>query len=247
MGVMTHFNANGAPPFQRAITEGYSVAGDLSQGGLFFENIGSGAGLTVSDIIDIWQNDAEDLQTMISADLKDVGAGISVAGGVTYYVLDAGAATEDSVIPSSTATNTFLPGTQPVAVVLSTPLDDGTVYHLVQANEALWSIALSYNTSIEDLKLLNSLSTNDIYEGQKLLIRKPVVSTVTPTIGVTATFGIPTSTATHPVTPTVTATFTPLPAPPTSRQSGGIVVGIIVLVALTAAGVGAWLGAKKST
>jgi LysM repeat protein len=247
MGVMTHFNANGAPPFQRAITEGYSVAGDLSQGGLFFENIGSGTGLTVSGIIDIWQNDTEDLRTMISADLKDVGASISVAGGVTYYVLDAGAATGDSVIPSSTATNTFLPGTQPVAVVLSTPLDDGTVYHLVQANEALWSIALSYNTGIEDLKLLNGLSTNDIYEGQKLLIRKPEVSTVTPTIGVTATFGIPTSTATHPVTPTVTATFTPLPVPPTSRQSGGMAVGIIVLVALIAAGIGAWLGAKKST
>jgi uncharacterized protein YkwD len=241
-GVMTHFNANGSPPFQRAITAGYSVAGDLSQGGLFLEDIGSGTGLTVSGVIDLWQNDPEDLQAMLSSDMKDVGAGVAVEGGVTYYVLDAGAATIDS----ATATSTPLSGTQPVAVTISTPLEDGTVYHLVQANEALWSIALAYNTTVEELKLLNRLSTNDIFEGQKLLIRKPEVkSTATPTIMATATFGIPTSTATHPVTPTVTSTATPLPAPPTSRKSGGMVVGIIVLIALIAAGIGAWLGNKK--
>ena len=242
-GVMTHFNASGVPPFQRAVSAGYSVAGDLSQGGLFLENIESGTGLTVSGIVGIWQDDSEDLQTMLSADLKDVGAGVAVAGGMIYYVLDAGAMTSDS----ATATSTSLAGTQPVAMTVSTPLEDGTVYHLVQANEALWSIALGYNATVEELKRLNRLSTNDIFEGQKLLIRKPELKTVTPTVMVTATFGIPTSTATHPVTPTVTSTATPLPVPPTSRQSGGMVVGIIILVALIAAGAGAWLGAKKST
>lgn len=246
-GVMTHFNANGASPFQRAITAGYSVAGDLSQGGLFLENIGSGTELTVPGIVSIWQDDAEDLETMLSSDLKDVGAGVAFAGGVTYYVLDASAATEDSATPSLSVTITPLSGTQPAAVTISTPLEDGTVYHVVQANEALWSIALAYNTTIEDLKLLNRLSSNDIYEGQKLLIRKAEVRTATPTIMVTATFGIPTSTATHPVTPTVTSTATPLPVPPTSRKSGAMVVGIIILVALIAAGVGAWLGSRKKS
>ena len=240
-GVMTHFNASGVPPFQRAVTAGYSVAGDLSQGGLFLENIGSGTGLMVSGVVGIWQNDTEDLQTMLSADLKDVGAGVAVAGGMIYYVLDAGAMTSDS----ATATSTSLAGTQPVAMTISTPLEDGTVYHLVQANEALWSIALGYNTTVEELKRLNRLSTNDIFEGQKLLIRKPELKTVTPTVMVTVTFGIPTSTATHPVVPTVTSTATPLPVPPISRQSGLTVVGIIVLAALVTAGVGAWLGRKR--
>jgi LysM repeat protein len=241
-GVMTHFSAGGLPPFQRAINAGYSVAGDLSQGGLFLENIGSGAGLTAFDIAGIWQVDAENLKTLLAADLNDVGAGVSVVDGVTYYVLDVGASTGASATPSpSTA------GTQPVAITINTPLEDGTVYHQVQANEALWSIALNYNTTIEALKSLNGLSTDEIFEGQKILIRKPVVETVTPTIAATATFGIPTSTATHPVTPTLTSTATPLPIPPTSRQNGGIVVGAIILVALIAAGVGSWLGSKKST
>ena len=238
-GVMTHFDAKGAAPYQRAISAGYSVAGDLSQGGLFFENIGSGTGLTVSGIVGVWQDDNEDLQTMISEELKDVGAGVAVAGGVTYYVLDVGASSNISITSTST------PGTQPAVISISTPLEDGTVYHQVRANEALWSIALNYNTTVENLKFLNRLPSNDIYEGQKLLVRTPEVKTATPTTLPTATFGIPTSTATHPITPTVTATATPLPVAPTSRQNGQTAVGVIVLIALIAAGIGAWLGSKK--
>jgi LysM repeat protein len=242
-GVMTHFSADGMPPFQRAIKAGYSVAGDLSQGGLFSENIGSGAGLTVSEVLAVWQEDANDSKTLFSVDIFDVGAGMAVVNGVTYYVLNVGASAGESVVPSPTS----LAGT-PSAMTISTPQEDGTIYHVAQANEALWSIALNYNTTVEELKLLNGLASDEIFEGQKLLIRKPaIVATSTPTVAATATFGIPTSTATHPVTPTVTSTVTPLPVPPTSHESGRMVVGIIVLVAMIAAGAGAWLGTKKST
>jgi LysM repeat protein len=238
-GVMTHFDAKGIPPFQRAIKAGYSVAGDLSQGGLFLENIDSGAGLTVSEVVAAWQADANDLKTLLSADMTDVGAGVALVNGVTYFVLDVGASTSDSAIPSPTGTSS--------AMLVSTPLEDGTVYHVAQANEALWSIARNYNTTVEELKRLNSLATDEILEGQKLLIRKPAAATSTPTIVPTATFGIPTSTATHPVTPTLTSSATPLPVPPTSREKGGMVVGGIVLAALIAAGLGAWLSGKKAT
>jgi LysM repeat protein len=246
-GVITHFNAKGLPPFQRAINAGYFVAGDLSQGGSFLENIGSGAAVTASSVVAIWHEDPEDLQTLISADLRDVGVGVAVAGGISYYVLDVGASTNVSSTPTlSSMTISPLSGTPPTSIPISTPLEDGTVYHVVQSNEALWSIARNYNTTIENLKLLNRLPSNDIFEGQKLLIRKPEVKkTATSTSVASATFGIPTSTATRPVTSTVTFTATPLPTPPASRQNGEKVVGIIVLVALVAAGVGAWFGRKK--
>jgi LysM repeat protein len=242
-GVITHFNADGVPPFRRAIKAGYSVAGDLSQGGLFLENIASGSGLTVSDVIDIWQADTEDSETMISVDLNDAGVGMAVLNDVTCYVLDAGASAPEAV---ASTTVTPLSGTQPAVVVINTPLEDGTVYHLVQSNEVLWSIAINYNTTVEDLKKLNRFSTNEIFEGQKIIIRKPAAVTRTPTIAATATFGIPTSTATLPVVPTVTPTATSLPTPPTPLKSGGMAVGIIVLTALIAAGIGSWLGSKKS-
>lgn len=141
----------------------------------------------------------------------------------------------------------FLTTFTPVSVVTSTPLEDGTVYHIVQSNEALWSIALAYNVTVEQLKLLNSLSTNDIYEGQKILIQRPEIKTATPETIVTVTFGIPTSTATRLVTSTATSTVTPLPTPPTSRQTGGMALGFIVLTALLAAGVGTWLGKQRKS
>ena len=130
-------------------------------------------------------------------------------------------------------------------MIVSTPLENGDVYHVVQLKEALWSIALAYNTTVEQIKLLNGLATDEIFEGQKLLIQRPVTDTPTSTEAVTATFGIPTSTATQPVTPTATSTATPLPVPPASPQNGGIIVGVIVLIALLAAGIGSWLGRKK--
>jgi LysM repeat protein len=137
-------------------------------------------------------------------------------------------------------------GTQTVSVITSTPLEDGRIYHIVQFNEALWSIALAYNVTVEQLKLLNSLSTNDIYEGQKLLIQKPETKTATPEITVTVTFGIPTSTSTRPI-PTIISTATPLPTPPTSRQTGGMMLGAIIFTALLAAGVGSWLGRQSKS
>ncbi len=133
----------------------------------------------------------------------------------------------------------------PTPIITSTPLENGEVYHIVQKHEALWSIAIAYNTTIEHLKLLNGLSTDEIFEGQKLLVFKPEPETATPTKTITATLGIPTSTAARPVAPTITSTPTPMPTPPSTLQSGGVVLGLIVLIALLAAGLGSWLGGKK--
>jgi len=248
-GVITHFGEDGSRPHQRAMAAGYSVAGDLSLGGFLSENIDAGADLSPSEVVVKWQGDSLHLNTMISPDLKDIGAGVVVVDGMTYYVLDAGASTGEPLnTPSSPAvifTSTL--GTQSAPVVASTPLEDGTVYHVVRPNEALWSIALAYHLTVEELKKLNRLSSDDIYIGQKLLISKLELNTSTLEPTITVTLGIPTSTATRPVTPTVTFTSTPLPTAPQSRQNGGIIVGGIIIVALLAAGLGAWLGQKEPT
>lgn len=252
-GVMTHFDVNGLRPYQRAIEAGYAVAGDLSLGGFFAENLHSGVGLSPAGAVTFWKGESSQLDTMLSADFKDVGAGMALANGVTYFVLDAGAA---NGTPAATLTATLsssaaiistagAAGTPAVVVMISTPLGNGEVYHVVQKNEALWSIAFAYSTTIEQLKLLNGLVTDEIFEGQSLLVKKPEPATAAPSPVITATFGIPTSTATKPVTPTTTATSTPLPEAPASLQSGGLMVGAIVFIALLAAGLGSLLGRKK--
>jgi LysM repeat protein len=246
-GVLSRFDAAGLRPYQRAINADYSVAGDLSQGGFFAENIYGAKSSSPADVVKKWSENPADLATMLSPDWKDAGAGYAVNGGTTYYVLDAGSEVPKAD-PQATPIPTFTPTIPPNLVITSTPNEDGSIYHVVQKEEYLWNIALSYNMTVDDLKKLNRLTTNDIYEGQKLLIFKPKPGpTITPTVGVTptATFGIPTSTATQPVTPTITSTATPLPTPPASLQSGQKVIGAIVLIALLAAGLGALLGRKK--
>ena len=247
-GVESRFDATGLRPYQRAINAGYPVAGDLAQGGLFSENIYSGpASALLADAIKKWSADSVNLNTLLSPDLQDAGAGVAVAAGTIYYVLDAGAAAVDADAKPAAFTATPTP-VKTESVITSTPHENGAIYHIAQKHEALWSIALAYNISVDDLKKLNRLTTDDVFEGQKLLIFKPKPGpTITPTPGVTftATFGIPTSTATHPVTPTITSTSTPAPIPPASRQTGEIVVGAIILIALLSAGIGAWLGSRK--
>ena len=194
------------------------------------------------DVVNGWKVNADDLNTMLSPDYKDIGVGLALANGITYYVLDAGASTGEVVTPISAGTT----GTPIAPVIISTPLENGDVYHIVQPDQALWSIALAYSTTIEQLKFLNGLATDEIFIGQKLLIQKPEPPTATPTTFVTVTLGIPTSTSTKPVTPTITSTSTPLPTPPNTRQSAQTAVSVIVLVALIASSLGVWLSRKKS-
>jgi uncharacterized protein YkwD/LysM repeat protein len=254
-GIVTHYGENGSRPYQRALDAGYPVDGDLSTGGFLSENVDAGRNLSAFDVVQGWQEDSLHLNTMISAELEDVGVGVAIADGVTYYTLVAGRASETAILasssPASTGGDPFTSSTGTPSTLQSlatnTITEDGTVYHIVQPNEALWSIALAYETTIAELKRLNRLVTDDIYEGQKLVISKQEVETPTPQPSITVTFGIPTSTATFPVTPSSTPTSTPVPTPPASRERSAQMVGGIVLVAVIAAGLGAWLGRRKSS
>ncbi len=267
-GIITHFSEDGTRPYQRAIAAGYSVAGDLSAGGSFAENLHSGASLSAKGIVTFWQSDATNLETMLSSTFEDVGVGEATATGITYYVLVAGlegdapsgtASVTSAVTTPTRSEITATPaalefviataggfGTPAIVVSLSTPLENGEIFHVVKKNEGLWSIALAYGTTVEQIKLLNGFSTDEIFEGQKILVFRPIPDTATPTPPEsTATLGIPTSTPTLPATQTATATSTPIPVAPASRQSSGLVVGMIVGVALLAAGIGSWLGRNK--
>lgn len=242
-GVLTHFDDKGKRPYQRAIDAGYFVAGNLSTGGLFTEAIFSGSGVSEEDAITAWQSNEADAVALLSADYEDIGVAITAANGVTYYVLVAGSENESGTSVSPTVGTENTPSGTGVP---NTPLASGEIYHVVQKNEALWSIAILYGTTIDELKLLNGLATDEIFEGQQILVRSASTATPTPSpVPVTATLGIPTSTATLPVTPTVTLTPTPLPTPPTTLQNGGIVVGGITIAALIAAGLFSFLGKSR--
>ena len=162
-----------------------------------------------------------------------VGVGIATGSdGYTYYILHAGAIPGEALpapyATSSGSSNSQTASTQGPSnfvqpVVTATPNEDGSIYHIVESGQALFTIATWYGVTIEEIKSLNSLSSNNIYPGDKLLIRVKPTVTITPTR--TATVPQPTRTLAStevPPTPRATVTISPTPKP----SVGSFVKGI---------------------
>lgn len=56
------------------------------------------------------------------------------------------------------------------------------VIYAVKSGDSLWKIANTYNTTIDNIKKLNNLSSDNIYVGQKLVISKGTTNTSTYTV-----------------------------------------------------------------
>jgi uncharacterized protein YkwD len=254
-GNVSHTGIGGSSVTDRLLAAGYPLAGDLSLGGFRAENITSGGeGASAQSAVNRWTGDALHLNTMISPNLTEIGAGVTVNGGRTYFVIDCAQPTNSGVSQTAAApigSGSALPSEGggviiPVAVV--TPNEDGEVIHEVKAGETLWQIAISYQIKIDELKRLNNLLDNNIYPGTKLLIKKdvaaPTLPAETPTLEATSSptrMQLSTLTIIPP-----TLTFTPVRemSPASQTNIMRIVMSIIVL-ALLGGGVVAWLGNSK--
>ena len=254
IGTWTHTGPDGSSVTQRLLAAGYPLAGDLSLGGFRSENVVMGYGMAPAAAVSAWTGDDPHLHTMLSADLQEIGAGVAEKDGMYYYVIDCARPT------SSGLPQAYTPGAEAqygasdseliVPVIVNTPDEKGNIYHEVQQGQSLWQIAIEYKTTIAQIKQLNGLSSNDIFVGQKLLVAR--VSTPAPTVILpteTSTINPSTSTplpATALFAETPTVEETPIPAAPVSgpASAGGAVIAII-LVALVAAGLVAWIGRSR--
>lgn len=256
-GTMTHAGPGGIGLTERLLAAGYPLAGDLSLGGFRAENITGGSlDMPAESAVDHWTGDALHLSTMVSPDLTEIGAGVAVRGERVYYVIDAARpmAAGDPPVPSSPdggisgPTGNILPEII-IPVSVSTPDADGNVFHEVRFGQTLWQIAITYETTIEEIKRLNNLFDNNIYPGNVLLIRTGVQAlSVTPAVS-----AVPASTSTAlptatPTASTQAATSTPVDASPltlpgTARRTYALLG--IVLLALVGGGIFTVLGGSK--
>ncbi len=212
-GSMTHSGLGGISVTERLLAAGYPLAGDLLLGGFRSENITGGAeSMSAQAAVNSWTGDSLHLNTMTSPNLTEIGAGVSVNGGKVYYVIDCARPTTSGV-PQPAATSTGGGSTVPtrdpnegiiIPVAPSTPNADGDVIHEVKAGQTLWQIAIAYKVKIDEIKSMNSLLGNDIYPGNRLLIKRGVT---VPTASLTET---PTQAA------TLTSTIAPISAAPTT-------------------------------
>jgi len=176
--------------------------------------------MTIEQIQQVWA-DADHMIPVVGANYTDIGAGVTTLNGRTWYIIHAAYSSGGTIVR-----NTAIPGTSGTAVVplvsqiiipveTAMPKEDGSVIHEVQSGQALWSIAIAYNTKIEELIRLNNLSSKDpiIYIGQDLIVFTSDV-TQTPTtdpesITGTALNSSPTQTNTAILAPSKTPTKRP--------------------------------------
>jgi uncharacterized protein YkwD/LysM repeat protein len=232
---ITHISADGLRPYQRALLAGFPVAGDLSLGGFYSENITAGVGKTAVEAVEEWTGDDPHLNTMISSTLREIGAGVAVAGNTYYYVIDCALSTGGTPVP-------FVPPstyrTPAATMIPNTPNPDGSIIYIVQPGDQLLEIAIGYNISLTELYALNGLTeTSFIYPDQQIIIRPAY--TATPTQPTATSTARPSSTP-WPISTKVTAVSAPTssatsaPVLP-STSAGGAVIAIIVAALLAAA------------
>jgi LysM repeat protein len=213
LGTWTHIRADGSTAFDYGIKE----------------NVAMGTDMSVSHCVySVW-SDAVHWQTMVGYETGSVGAGVAFSNGNVFYtlnVLPGGTTISDNTTQEEEEPVVFVQEQQNTPVYISqvitnTPNPDGIISHVVQYGETLWSIAIAYDVTIDEI-LRNSslpLGTTEVFEGQRLLIRPATDPTEAPTNSPTAIPPTPTPTQPRP-TMTPFPTRTPMPTfTPTSPPS----------------------------
>ena len=245
---------------QRILDAGYPLAGDLSQGGFRAENI-TGGTKSATQVVQEWTGDALHLNTMLSPNLTEIGAGVAKVGDRYYIAIDCARPTTSGQPQAYTpgsgdpVINTSAPSDFIVPITTSTPDVEGLVYHEVQYGQTLWAIAIEYGVKIDEIRSLNNLGpTTEIYQGDRLLVKKdvpPVIVTATLSASAIPTESINLITATNfpTATPVVSGISTGgkgiLEGNTGNNSITGIAFGII-LVALLFAGMFTWIGSRKN-
>lgn len=147
------------------------------------ENFAMGYSHTIDQIMLVWADESHMIPAVKPA-YCNVGAGVAKApNGFTYYVLQA-AYTSDKACgeytspggnstPGSSTGGGQNPGVSQlvVPVKIATPDAEGKTYHVVQAGQSFWSIAVAYKITIKDLEVWNNISKDSKLQiGQKLFI-----------------------------------------------------------------------------
>lgn len=93
-------------------------------------------------------------------------------GDSLYKIANQFGITVDDIISSNNLTSTTLQIGQVLTIPTSSTIKPGTNYinYTVKSGDSLWKIANSYNTTVDQIKRLNNLTSNNLSIGQQLKI-----------------------------------------------------------------------------
>lgn len=141
--------------------------------------------MSIDEIMLVW-SDPSHMIPAVNPAYCNIGAGTAKSSnGMTYYVLQA-AYTANKACGEYKPPPGFTPqagdgggntgGTGGISQVIvpvkiATPDADGKIYHVVEAGQSFWSIAIAYKITIKDIETWNNISRNSKLQiGQRLFI-----------------------------------------------------------------------------
>jgi len=144
------------------------------------ENFAVGSDYAIDEIMVVWADEAHMLPAT-NGNYCNVGAGVAKSSnGLTYYVLQAAYVSGKSCGDytssggsSGSPPSVANPGVPQIIipVKIATPDADGKIYHVVEAGQSFWAIAIAYKITIKDIETWNNISQNTKLQiGQKLFI-----------------------------------------------------------------------------
>ena len=248
-GAPGHVRPPGLTLGQWLISLGYPLAGDLSLDGYRSENWVSAQ--SVEQAIQLWLGDGPHTNTMLSSNRSDIGA--AIVGDI--YVLETALQTSSGEMQTTAyEIQTAIPAAQAdslvsdyiVPVFVSTARPDGDVIHKVAYGQSLWSIAVAYHTTIDQIRRWNNLAEDEsVYEGEILLVQKaatqPVDTTLTTSATATETVTVPPIASTPTLHPIITLTASPisqLEDQTNDNSTNRVWVMVVMILALIG---GSWL------
>lgn len=200
IGQGTHYGPGGTTPKDRARAAGFGGGATI----FLSENWAAGYDLSINRAIYEFWDDPAHMGTMLGTQYKYIGAGVAFDGNYVYYTVNTGAWVGDPPPPNPTYDVTSVPTTTAVPVIASTPNPDGSIIHIVQTGQTLWTIAVVYDVPLEKIRALNGFTENTIlYLGDEVIIQPAQTTSTAPT----------SPPATISQTPSPSPTKTPLPAP----------------------------------
>ena len=225
IGTWTHTGAGGTKYTDRAIAAGYGGGAQI----FMTECVIIDTDPSVDKAVSGWlgMNDYWHTECIFSSKYQDVGGGVANAGGSYYFTLDVGYIVGEAPAPPNQSQSAPPIGsTQSVStpappkakpVKKATALSDGSIIHVVEHGQTLWTIAAIYEVPLKEILKLNKLTENSfVFPGDKVIVQPSF--TPAPTV-----LDIPTPTQTV-VNPTPTSTrfartVTIAVPPPTTASS----------------------------
>jgi LysM repeat protein len=136
--------------------------------------------MSIDEIMQVW-SDSEHMRPAVIPSYCNVGAGVAMtADGQYYYILQAAYTSAKSCgeyksvagEPNTTGANPVAPVSQLIVPVkIATPDAEGKIFHVVEAGQSFWAIAIAYKITIHDIEVWNNLSkTSVLRPGQRLFI-----------------------------------------------------------------------------